>query len=52
MIILKQEDILSLVQSHLRHSKAIKCEVGDIHLDMQEGELTVKIYKEEPDLKE
>jgi hypothetical protein len=49
MITLTEPELKQLIQNHLRHSKAIRCEINDIHLNTDADGITAYVYKDEPD---
>lgn len=45
MITITEQELKQLIQNHLRYSKAIRCDINDIHINT-ESDITVFIYKD------
>jgi hypothetical protein len=47
MITINESELKLIIQNHLRHTKAIRCEQTDIHINTESDSVLVFVYKEE-----
>ena len=46
MITINQNELQLIIQSYLRITKAVKCDIQDIHIETSNNEIVVYVYKD------